>query len=72
MEQISNQPLQNKATAMVACLELIKLNIKSNSKEGLIAQGSRKLKLWKHYVWKTLYISANMSFWIFILYNIFS
>jgi hypothetical protein len=72
MEQISKEPLQNKAMAMVACLELIKLNIKSNSKEGLIAQGSRKLKIWKHYVWKAFYISVNISFWIFVLYNLFT
>jgi hypothetical protein len=72
MEQISKEPLQNKATAMVACLELIKLNIKSNSKEGLIANGKRKLQMWKYYAWKTLYISANISFWIFVLYNLFT
>ena len=72
MDKTLSTLLQNKAGAMVACLELIKLNIKSESDYGRIASGKRKLKLWKHYAWKTTRISVNVAFWIFILYNIFS
>jgi hypothetical protein len=70
MEQTSQQHLQNKAGAMVACLEFIKLNIKSESKEGRFAQGKRKLEMWKHYTWKTIRISVNVAFWIFIIYKL--
>ena len=62
--------MENKANAMVACLEFIKLNMKSNSEFGRIANGKRKLKLWKHYAWKTTRISVNVAFWIFILYKL--
>jgi hypothetical protein len=72
MEQILNRQLQNKAGAMVACLELIKLNIKTQTEFGRVANGKRKLKMWKHYVWKTIRISVNIALWIFLLYNIFS
>ena len=72
MEQTSSQLLQNKAGAMVACLEFIKLNIKSNSEFGRIANGKRKLQMWKHYAWKTTRISVNVAFWIFILYKLLS
>ena len=71
MEQILGQSLQNKAHEMVACLEFIKLNIKTDGESGKIANGKRKLKLWKHYVWKVTRISVNVAFWIFIFYNIF-
>jgi hypothetical protein len=71
MEQTSQQQLQSKADAMVACLEFIKLNIKTESEFGKIANGKRKLKLWKHYAWKLTRISVNVAFWIFILYTIF-
>jgi hypothetical protein len=70
MEQISNLQLQNKAGAMVACLEFIKLNVKCESKEGRFAQGKRKLEMWKHYLWRTTLISANVAFWIFIFYKL--
>lgn len=70
MEQISKEHLQNKAGAMVACLEFIKLNIKSESQYGRIANGKRKLKMWKHYAWRTTLISANVGFWIFIIYKL--
>jgi hypothetical protein len=72
MEQTSKGHLQNKAGAMVACLEFIKLNVKSESNFGKIANGKRKLKLWKHYVWKVTRISVNVAFWIFILYKLLS
>ena len=65
---ISN--LQNKAHEMVACLEFIKLNIKTDGESGKMAQGKRKLKLWKHYAWKVTRISLNLTFWIFILYKL--
>lgn len=71
MAQDSEQLLQNKAGAMVACLEFIKLNIKSESEFGRIANGKRKLEMWKHYAWKVTRISVNVAFWIFILYTIF-
>ena len=70
MEQTSKGHLQNKAGAMVACLEFIKLNVKSESNFGKIANGKRKLQLWKHYVWKVTRISVNIALWIFILYKL--
>ena len=72
MEATSKERVQSKAGAMVACLEFIKLNMKSNSEYGRIANGKRKLKIWKHYVWKVTRISANIAFWIFILYKLLS
>lgn len=70
MEQTSKEHLQNKASAMVACLELIKLDVKSASAFGKTAQGKRKLKMWKHYAWKTTRISVNAALWIFIIYKL--
>jgi hypothetical protein len=72
MEQTSNQFLQNRAYEMVACLEFIKLNMKSESKYGRIANGKRKLQMWKHYAWKVTRISVNVAIWIFILYKLLS
>ena len=72
MEQTSQQQLQSKADAMVACLEFIKLNMKTNSEFGRIANGKRKLQMWKHYAWKVTRISVNVAFWIFILYKLLS
>ena len=70
MEQTSSQQLQNKAQSMVACLEFIKLNIKTEGESGKMANGKRKLKMWKHYAWKVTRISLNVAFWIFILYKL--
>jgi len=64
--------MENKSGAMVACLEFIKLNVKSESEFGRIANGKRKLKMWKHYVWKVTRISVNVAIWIFILYKLLS
>ena len=72
MEQTLQQQLQNKANAMGACLEFIKLNIKSETPFGKIANGKRKLKMWHHYAWKTTRISVNVALWIFILYKLLS
>jgi hypothetical protein len=72
MEQISGQSLQNKAHAMVACLEFIKINVKSESEFGKFANGKRKLQMWKHYAWKVTRISVNVAFWIFIIYKLLS
>jgi hypothetical protein len=72
MEATSKEQVQNKASAMVACLEFIKLNVKSESNFGKIANGKRKLKLWKHYVWKVTRISVNVALWIFIIYKLLS
>ena len=72
MEATSKERVQSKAGAMVACLEFIKLNMKSNSEYGRIANGKRKLKIWKHYAWKVTRISANIAFWIFIIYKLLS
>ena len=72
MEQTSKELLQSKAGAMVACLEFIKLNIKSESNFGKIANGKRKLQMWKHYAWKLTRISVNVAIWIFILYKLLS
>jgi hypothetical protein len=70
MEQILGQSLQNKANAMVACLEFIKINVKSESEFGKFANGKRKLQIWKHYAWKITRISVNVAFWIFIIYKL--
>ena len=72
MEQTSKEQVQNKAGAMVACLEFIKLNIKSESNYGRIANGKRKLQMWKHYAWKVTRISVNVALWIFIIYKLLS
>lgn len=72
MEQTSQPQLQNKAGAMVACLEFIKLNMKSESEFGKFANGKRKLQMWKHYLWRTTLISANVALWIFIIYKLLS
>jgi len=72
MDKISSTPLQSKAQSMVACLEFIKLNVKSESEFGKVANGKRKLKLWKHYAWKVTRISVNVAFWIFIFYKLLS
>ena len=72
MEQISKELLQSKADSMVACLEFIKLNVKSESNFGRIANGKRKLEMWKHYAWKVTRISVNVAIWIFILYKLLS
>ena len=63
---------QNKAHSMVACLEFIKLNIKTKGESGIMANGKRKLEMWKYYAWKVTRISLNVAFWIFILYKLLS
>lgn len=70
MEQTSKGHLQSRAHEMVACLEFIKLNIKTDGERGKMANGKRKLKMWKHYAWKVTRISLNLAFWIFILYKL--
>ena len=72
MAQTLQQQLQNKAGEMVACLEFIKLNIKTQGESGMVARGKRKLKLWKWWLWKVTRISVNVAFWIFILYKLLS
>ena len=71
MEQTSKELLQNKAGAMVACLEFIKLNIKSESKYGRIANGKNKLAKWLCRLHNCTSIYVNVAFWIFIFYIIF-
>lgn len=71
MEATSKGHLQSKAHEMIACLEFIKLNIKTDGESGKMAQGKRKLSMFKHYAWKVTRISVNVAFWIFILYTIF-
>jgi len=71
MEQTSKELLQNKAGAMVACLEFIKLNIKSESKYGRIANGKNKLAKWLCRLHNCTPIYVNVAFWIFIIYIIF-
>lgn len=70
MEQTSKEHLQNRAHEMVACFEFIKLNMKTQTTFGKIANGKRKLQMWKHYAWKVTRISLNAAFWIFILYKL--
>ena len=71
MEATSKERLQSRAHEMVACLEFIKLNIKTDGERGKMANGKRKLEMWKYYAWKVTRISVNVAFWIFILYTIF-
>jgi hypothetical protein len=71
MEQTSQQQLQNKAGAMVACLEFIKHNIKSESEYGRIANGKNKLAKWLCKINNFTPIYVNVAFWIFIFYIIF-
>ena len=71
MEATSKEHLQNKAGAMVACLEFIKLNVKSESEFGKVANGKRKLSKWVYNLYKFVVIPVNYAFWIFILYIIF-
>ena len=70
MDKTSYTHLQSKAHEMVACLEFIKLNLKTETPFGKIANGKCKLKMWKHYAWKVTRISVNLAFWIFILYKL--
>jgi len=70
MEATSKEHLQNKASEMVACLEFIKLNVKSNSKYGRIANGKNKIAKWLCRLHKSTPIWVNVAFWIFVLYII--
>lgn len=70
MEQTSKGQLQNKAHEMVACFEFIKLNLKTQTPFGKVANGKRKLQMWKHYAWKATRISVNAAILIFIIYII--
>ena len=58
MEQISKERLQNKAHSMVACLEFIKLNIRTKGESGVMANGKRKLEMWKSNMQKMI---GNMN-----------
>lgn len=71
MEATSREHLQSRAFEMIACLEFIKLNIKTEGESGKMANGKRKLEMWKYWLWKVTRISLNLAFWIFILYTIF-
>lgn len=71
MGQISKAHLQNKAHEMVACLELIKLNIKTDGNCGSIANGKRKLPKWVCKIMNFMPIPVNYVFWLFILYILY-
>ena len=71
MEQTSKALLQNKSGAMVACLEFIKFNIKTDSDFGRIANGKNKLSKWLCQLDKFTPIYVNVAFWIFVIYIIF-
>lgn len=72
MEQTLQQRLQSKAHEMVACLEFIKLNIKSDSKEGRVANGINKLS--KRYMLfnRAIRLSVISSFFILIIYTLYN
>ena len=70
MEQTSKEHLQNRAHKMVACFELIKLDMKSESNYGRIANGKNKLAKWLSWLHKSTPNWVNVAFWIFILYII--
>ena len=70
MEATSKEHLQNKAGAMVACLELIKFNIKTDTDFGRIANGKNKIKRWyliTHKIASLLVISSALIFLIYII-----
>jgi len=70
MEATSKEHLQNKAGAMVACLEFIKLNVKSESEYGRIANGANKIKrryLIMHKITSLVVISAAFIFTLYII-----
>jgi hypothetical protein len=71
MEQTSKLHLQNKADAMLACLEFIKVNVKSEDHFGKIAQGKNKLS--KKYVLlnKIIALSVISCFFILTLYILY-
>jgi hypothetical protein len=71
MEATSKAHLQNKAGAMVACLELIKFNTKTDTEFGRIANGKNKLSKWLCQLDKFTPIYVNVAFWIFVIYIIF-
>ena len=56
---------------MTTCLELIKLNIKDESPVGKIAQGQYALQMWKWNILRSIRISVNVAFYLFITYLIF-
>lgn len=56
---------------MLLALELIKHNIVSNEKNGKIANGHYKLKMWKWKLLRFFRISVNVAFYLFITYLIF-
>lgn len=70
MEQTSREQLQNRAHEMVACFELIKLDIKSESNYGRIANGKNKISKWLSWLHKSTPNWVNVAFWIFIFYII--
>ena len=70
MEKTSKEQLQNRAHEMVACFELIKLDIKSESNYGRIASGKNKLAKWLSWLHKSTPNWVNVAFWISILYII--
>jgi len=71
MEQTSQLHLQNKADAMLACLEFLKLNIKTETEFGKMANGKRQLSKLVYNLYKFVVIPVNYAFWIFLLYIIF-
>lgn len=70
MGQTSKELLQSRAHEMVACLEFIKLNIKTDGESGKMANGKRKLEMWRYYLNRFFVIPVNYAFWIFILYKL--
>lgn len=70
MEATLKERLQSRAHEMVACLELIKLDIKSESNYGRIANGKNKLAKWLSWLHKSTPNWVNVAFWIFIIYII--
>ena len=70
MEATSKERVQNKAGAMVACLELIKFNIKTDTEFGRIANGANKIKRWyliTHKIASLVVISAAFIFTLYII-----
>lgn len=68
MEATSKERLQSRAHEMVACLEFIKLNIKSNGEMGKVASGKNKISKKFLLFSKIFSLSVISAFFILMLY----
>jgi hypothetical protein len=64
--------MEDKIKHMLLSLEVIKMDIKSDSHSGSIAQGKNELSERRYLTWKYTKIVVNICVWTFILYKIFA